>query len=63
LNLNQKKMEKSLIKKAKQPQESKEFNKWAKKFKVSSLWTEDTPEKKEFIKRLQEARFAQQTIK
>jgi hypothetical protein len=56
-------MEKSLIKKAKQPQESKDFNKWAKKFKVSSLWTEDTPEKKEFIKRLQEARFAQQMIK
>jgi hypothetical protein len=34
------------------------FNEWARKFNVSMYWQEDTFEKKEFIKRLREARFA-----
>lgn len=40
-----------------QPQRLKDFNAWAKKWKISSKWSEDTPEKKDFIVRLQEARF------
>lgn len=34
------------------------FNEWAKEHKISMYWQEDTFEKKEFMKRLREARFA-----
>jgi hypothetical protein len=33
------------------------FNEWAKQLRVSSLWDADKLENKEFIKRLEEARF------
>lgn len=34
------------------------FNEWARQFKVSSLWDSEKYENKEFIKKLEEARFA-----
>lgn len=34
------------------------FNEWAKELRVSSLWDSHKLENKEFIKRLEEARFA-----
>jgi len=34
------------------------FNEWAKQLRVSSLWDSHKLENKEFIKRLEEARFA-----
>lgn len=37
---------KKRVKKTIQSEASIEFNRWAKKLKVSSLWTEDTQEKK-----------------
>jgi len=39
------------------------FNEWARKFRVSSLWDSEKIENKEFIKRLEEARFAFTQIK
>ena len=39
------------------------FNEWARKFNVSMYWQEDTFEKKEFIKKLREARFAFTSVK
>jgi hypothetical protein len=34
------------------------FNEWARQLKVSSLWDSEKFENREFIKRLEEARFA-----
>ena len=39
------------------------FNEWAKQLRVSSLWDATKPENREFIKRLEEARFAFTQIK
>jgi hypothetical protein len=36
-----------------------QFNHWAKKYKVSSLWFADTPEKRNLIERIQLAKYAQ----
>ena len=34
------------------------FNQWARELRVSSLWDSEKIENREFIKRLEEARFA-----
>jgi predicted HAD superfamily phosphohydrolase YqeG len=34
------------------------FNQWARELRVSSLWDATKPENREFIKRLEDARFA-----
>ena len=39
------------------------FNEWARQLRVSSLWDSHKLENKEFIKRLEEARFAFTQIK
>ncbi len=39
------------------------FNEWARQLKVSSLWDSEKFENREFIKRLEEARFAFTQIK
>jgi len=36
-----------------------EFNHWAKKYKVSSMWFADTPEKRSLIERIQLAKYAE----
>ena len=36
-----------------------EFNHWAKKYRVSSLWFADTPEKRNLIERIQLAKYAE----
>lgn len=36
------------------------YNNWCKKFKVSSMWATDTPEKRFFMERLQLARYAKE---
>lgn len=47
--------------KVKESKEKKElsFNQWARQYNVSSLWFADTPEKKNFIERIQYAKYAQ----
>jgi hypothetical protein len=39
------------------------FNQWARELRVSSLWDSEKIENREFIKRLEEARFAFTQIK
>jgi hypothetical protein len=39
------------------------FNEWARQLRVSSLWDSEKIENREFIKRLEEARFAFTQIK
>ena len=34
------------------------FNEWARQLKVSTLWDATKPENREFIKKLEDARFA-----
>jgi hypothetical protein len=34
------------------------FNEWARQLRVSTLWDATTPENREFIKKLEDARFA-----
>jgi hypothetical protein len=36
-----------------------EFNHWAKKYRVSSMWFADTPEKRNLIERIQLAKYAE----
>ena len=36
-----------------------QFNHWAKKYRVSSLWFADTPEKRNLIERIQLAKYAE----
>ena len=36
-----------------------EFNHWAKKYRVSSMWFADTPEKRSLIERIQLAKYAE----
>jgi hypothetical protein len=37
-----------------------QFNHWAKKYKVSSMWFADTPEKRNLIERIQLAKYAKE---
>jgi len=39
------------------------FNEWARQLKVSTLWDATKPENREFIKKLEDARFAFTEIK
>jgi hypothetical protein len=39
------------------------FNEWARQLKVSTLWDATKPENREFIKKLEDARFAFTQIK
>ena len=39
---------------------SAEFNAWAVALKVSSRWVEDTPQKKEMMERIRNAKFAEE---
>jgi len=36
-----------------------QFNHWAKKYRVSSMWFADTPEKRSLIERIQLAKYAE----
>lgn len=49
--------------KSEQPEHLKEFNRWAKKNRISTKWVADTEEKRDFIVRLQEAKFAEAMLK
>lgn len=46
--------------KSKRPaQNSSAFNEWAQKMNVSSMWFEDTPEKRNMMERIRNAKFAE----